>query len=249
MISMKTLIVEGRYDALVTKLSRELLAIVKLSHIAVNDPRGQFAGKQIYFKDNAPAIESADYPEIYFREIENEEIPAEFYLTLKIQWVDDLPGGLRKGGDAFNDTEDHITDDGAPPLIEIRLELDSKLYPNILSDVAMALRDTLRHEIEHITQSGWNLKQGKYLRSDQHLRKKIAAGDLPAYRYFTLPKEVDANLQGLYLQAKKSRRPFAQVVNQYLDSFVPQHLSDTDKEIVLKVWRKRIPALGIKQEL
>lgn len=248
MISMKTLIVEGRYDALVTKLSRELLAIVKLSHIAVNALRGEFADKQIYFKDNAPAIESADYPEIYFREIENLDIPAEFYLTLKIQWVDDLPGGLRKGGDAFNDTDDHITDDGTPPLIEIRLELDSKLYPQILSDVAMALRDTLRHEIEHITQSGWNLKQGKYLPSDQRIRKKIVTGDLPAYRYLILPKEVDANLQGLYLQAKKSKRPFQEVVREYLDSF-EHYLSDTDKEKILSVWRKRLPALSIRQEL
>lgn len=249
MISLKTLIVEGRYDALVTKLSRELLSVIKLSHsAATQSPNGEFAGRKIYFKDDVPNIESPEYPEIYFREVENESIPVEFYLTLKIQWIEGL-GGLRKGGDAYNDTEDHITDDGAPPLIEIRLELDPELYPNILSEVAMNLRDTLRHEIEHITQSGWNLKSGKYIKSDVHLRKKIESGELPAFRYFILPKEIDANIQGLYLYAKKSKIPFAQAVNEYLDDFVPNFISEQEKELIIGKWKERLPALGIRQEL
>ena len=38
MISMKSLIVEGRYDSLVTQLSNKLLSIVKSSYDAVKDP-------------------------------------------------------------------------------------------------------------------------------------------------------------------------------------------------------------------
>jgi hypothetical protein len=39
-------------------------------------------------------------------------------------------------------------------LIEVRFTIDPADYPNILSEIATHLRDVLRHEIEHITQSG-----------------------------------------------------------------------------------------------
>jgi hypothetical protein len=47
------------------------------------------------------------------------------------------------------------------PYIEIRFEIDPADVPSIYSKVAMHLRDTIRHEIEHITQTGWNLLPGK----------------------------------------------------------------------------------------
>ena len=58
---MKTLITEGRYDALVTSLSRTLLSVVKDSFAATKDANGEFAGKKIYFTDAA----------IYFEEVSN----------------------------------------------------------------------------------------------------------------------------------------------------------------------------------
>lgn len=249
---MKTLIVEGRYDALVTKLSNQLLDVIKKSFAATQNERGEFAGVKIHFKqdESRPRIDDDDFKEIFFEEIENETIPAEFYLTLKVQWIDGL-NDLRKGGDAYNDDTDYDSiDKSTPPLVEIRFEIDPAEYPQVLSEIAMDLRDTLRHEIEHVTQSGWNLKSGKYLPSDMSIRRKIDAGELPAVEYFLLPKEIDANLQGLYLQAKKSRTPFAAVVNLYLDGFVYAGIiSQQEKETILRAWRKRMPALSIRQEL
>ena len=220
MISLKTLIIEGRYDSLVTKLSNKLLAIIKDSWAATQDSEGRFAGERIYFKQDEAVPEILDDDQqrhIYFEEVENVDIPVEFYLQLKVQWIDGL-NDLRKGGDAYNDDTDYDSmDDATPPLIEIRFEIDPVEYPQVLSEIAMDLRDTLRHEIEHVTQSGWNLKSGKYLPSDMSIRHKIETGELPAVEYFLLPKEIDANLQGLYLQAKKSRKPFAEIVNSYLE--------------------------------
>jgi hypothetical protein len=40
MISMKTLIIEGRYDSLVTRLSNKLLQIIKDSYAATKNPKG-----------------------------------------------------------------------------------------------------------------------------------------------------------------------------------------------------------------
>lgn len=248
MIGLKQLVIEGRYDSTVTAVSRRLLQVIKDSYAAVSDPAGKFSGKKIYFKsgESVPTIEDDDqFQHVYFEEVENDTIPLEFYLALKIQWIEGY-NDFRKGGDAFNDTGK--TSDQVP-LIEIRFEIDPADFPAVLSKVAYELRDTLRHEIEHITQSGWNLKPGKYIKSDQQLRARIESGDLPPYRYFILPKEIDANIQGLYLQAKKQRRPFRHVVNDYIDLFVPDLVSTQEKEIILDMWRSRLPALSIRQEL
>jgi hypothetical protein len=247
---MKTLIIEGRYDAVVTRLSNKLLKVVKDSYEAVSSTDGKFAGVKIYFKQNEtiPAITDNEYNEIYFEEVENETIPLDFYLTLKVQWVAGL-NDLRYGGDAYNETAEDA-DDLTPPLIEIRFELDPTEYPRVLSDVAMQLRDILRHEIEHLTQSGWNTNPDKYIKSDQALRKKIESGKLPAARYFTLPKETPAMIQGLYMKAKKSRTAFRDVVDNYLSVWVKNGtITDTEKQQILDTWRSYLPKLGIRQEL
>ena len=253
---MKTLLTEGRYDSIVTRLSRTLFDVVKASYSAVSDPDGKFAGKKIYYDPTAgetipdinatsPAGQEEPQPAVYFEEVENQSIPLDFYLQLKVQWIKDF-NDFRKGGDAFNDTK---LDSDQVPLVEIRLEMDASEYPDILSTVAMQIRDTLRHEIEHLTQSGWNVKPGKYIKSDQSMRRKIESGDLPPYRYFILPKEVDANIQGLYYQAKKQKTPLRNVMNDYLDLFVPDVITVKEKEMVLNVWRSRLPALAIRQEI
>ena len=250
MISMKALIVEGRYDSLVTRLSRELLQVVKDSYSATKDPNGMFAGQHIFFKkgEEVPDInDDAVQPKIYSEEIEAADIPVEFYLELKVQWVEGL-NDFRAGGDAYNDTKPNST--STPPLIEVRFVIDPAEYPQVLNEVAMQLRDTLRHEIEHITQSGWNTIDGKYIPSDQAMRTKIETGKLPPARYFTLPKEIPAMLQGMYFKAKKSKQPFKQVVHDYLDVWVDNGtITLQDKESILKTWKNYLPKLGIRQEL
>lgn len=249
MISLKKLIVEGRYDGLVTKLSNTLLRVIKDSYAAKDDPEGFFGGEKIYFKsgEDVPNIEDpAAFDNIYFEEVENADIPVEFYLELKIQWIEGF-NDLHVGGDAYNNTKRHSDE---MPLIEIRFKMDPAEYPKLLSEVAMDLRDTLRHEIEHITQSGWNTIDSKFIPSDQSIRSKIESGALPPARYFTLPKEIDAMIQGLYLRAKKTRTPFAKVINDYLDIWVRnKSITPDDKMQILSVWKKRIPQLGIRQEL
>lgn len=249
MISLKNLIVEGRYDSLVTKLSRTLLRIVKDSYSATQDPAGKFAGEQIYYKKSQTVpdiLDDAKQHHIYFEEVENTDIPVEFYLQFKVQWIEGL-NDLVTGGDAYNESS---RDSGEMPLIEIRFQIDPAEYPNVLSEIAMNLRDTLRHEIEHLTQSGWNTINGKYIASDQNLRTRIEAGNLPAARYFTLPKETPAMIHGLYTKAKKSKQPFRSVVDNYLSTWVDNGtITERDKEQIIATWRTYLPKLAIRQEL
>ena len=246
---MKQLFLEGRYDSLVTTLSNKLLGIIKDSYTAVSNPTGEFGGVKIFYRQGetvANIEDDATQPNVYFEEVENTTIPVEFYLQLKVQWIEGL-NDLRYGGDAYNDSK---RDAETPPLIEIRFQLDPAEYPKTLSDIAMNLRDTLRHEIEHVTQSGWNTIDGKYISSDAALRNKIESGKLPPARYFTLPKEIPAMLQGLYFKAKKSKQPFKTVVDEYLSMWVENGtITPQERENILTTWRTYLPKLAIRQEL
>ena len=59
---MKQLIIEGRYDSLVTKLSNKLLGIVKNSYASTQSEDGKFSGVKIHYKqgEDIPNIEGAD---------------------------------------------------------------------------------------------------------------------------------------------------------------------------------------------
>lgn len=249
MISLKHLFLEGRYDSLVTMLSNKLLGIIKDSYSASSNSTGEFGGVKIFYKqgETIPEIEDDEtQPNIYFEEIENATIPVEFYLQLKVQWIEGLDD-LKYGGDAYNDSK---RESNEPPLIEIRFQIDPAEYPRVLSNIAMNLRDTLRHEIEHVTQSGWNTIDSKYISSDAALRNKIESGKLPPARYFTLPKEIPAMLQGLYFKAKKSKQPFKMVVDEYLSIWVENGtITPQEKENILTTWRSYLPKLAIRQEL
>lgn len=246
---MKQLFLEGRYDSLVTALSNKLLSIIKDSYSATSNANGKFGSVKIFYKqgETVPEIEDDEtQPKIYFEEVENATIPVEFYLQLKVQWIEGL-NDLRSGGDAYNDSKRNADE---PPLIEVRFQIDPTEYPRILSSIAMNLRDTLRHEIEHVTQSGWNTIDGKYISSDAALRNKIESGKLPPARYFTLPKEIPAMLHGLYFKAKKSKQPFKTVVDEYLSMWVDNEtITPQEKENILTTWRTYLPKLAIRQEL
>jgi hypothetical protein len=105
MISLKTILIEGRYDSLVTKLSAECIRVLKDSYSAVTDPRGYFAGSKIYYDANETGLDinNDQYPHILFHEVENVNIPLEFYFTLKVKWNDAIDG-FNYGGDAYNET-------------------------------------------------------------------------------------------------------------------------------------------------
>jgi len=250
MISLKTLVLEGRYDSLVRQLSNRMLAVIKDSYAAVSNGTGEFAGKKIYFKqgESVPEIHGDSYYDVYFEEVENETIPLDFYLALRIQWVEGLDD-YRRGGDAYNDQKQDSSESEVP-YIEIRFELDPVDVPKIYSSIAMDMRDTLRHEIEHLTQAGWNVKSSKYIPSDQALRRKIESGKLPPARYFTLPQEIPAMIQGMYFKAKKSKKPFAQVVDEYLQLWVDNKtMTAEEKQSIIDTWKTYLPKLGIKAEL
>lgn len=131
------------------------------------------------------------------------------------------------------------------PFIATLFTINPEVLPQAWSKLSADVSDVIRHEIEHLTQSGDNLRTGKYKDDDLQIRDMInKLKVLPYKNYYLLDKEVDAMLQGLYLKAKKTKKPFADVINNYLD-IAPGLENKEDKEMVLDLWRRRRKALSL----
>jgi len=116
------------------------------------------------------------------------------------------------------------------------------MLPEFWEEISMNLKDVVRHEIEHITQSGDSKTKNEKFEDDSLVRALVKAKLISQANYFELPKEVDANLQGMYFRAKKEKRPFGDIINTYLDA---QDITLKEKEKILDLWRSRRKALSL----
>lgn len=154
------------------------------------------------------------------------------FETGKMEVLDSTGAGTDKLGD----------------FIRIDINIDEEMLPQEWEEISMTLKDIVRHEIEHLTHNigSSTANPNKGMADDLEKRDWIKARKSRRNQYFHLEKEIDANLQGLLFRAKKEKKPFADVVNTYLDS---QELGPRQKNKILNMWRERMPALGIRQTL
>ena len=132
-------------------------------------------------------------------------------------------------------------DDGnfQTPFIIIDFGIESNWLPQYFSELYHHLVDVVRHEVEHITQGGesiGNYIPGKPSDDDSIERELIHQGFLPQSTYLMLPKEVDANLEGLRLESQVRGETMINTLNRYLDS---QDLNQDERAQVVQLWRKR----------
>ena len=185
----------------------------------------------------------------YFDQIEDPSRGIEFDIYANIYF------GKTKGFEVLNTTgadgrdevynEDEDEWEDQTPFIIIDFVINPEWLPGEWSEVYMYLSDVMRHELEHITQDGINIgnyRMGKPNEDDTHLRNLIDLGFLPKYHYLLLPKEVDANLQGLRFEAKKRKVSMEETVNKYLDT--QEYLTDDTRAEVLDTWRRRAKKMG-----
>jgi hypothetical protein len=145
------------------------------------------------------------------------------------------------GSDArdFDDDDDSMT-----PFIQVSFAVDPTWLPDYWNEIYYYLCDVVRHEMEHITQDGIsieNYKAGKPIEDDSALRLLINSGMLGRAEYLILPKEVDANIQGLRFESRKRKESMINTIDRYLDT---QGLSQDEREDVLDVWRQRSKKIG-----
>ena len=215
---------EGKYDSLVTKLAG----------FTLNAWKGDFEDGQSkgYFELEVGPGREFDYPHLFFN------------YKAKASFVDDF----RSAGVARPMMK--------MPEVELNYRIPLDELPRMWEQISMDIRNTIRHEIEHLMQSGPNTKQGKEKAPDYREREELKTGKKPWWKiwrktlgtpdYYKLEKEVDANLQGLYLKAKKSRTPLKQVIDNYVKYTL--NLPADEQEEVKRIWAERAPELNIPLE-
>jgi cytidyltransferase-like protein len=163
--------------------------------------------------------------------VESEDVEFGLVATLKFK---------NEGEDLQVDGGLEETEDGN--VIYVDFKVDRNILPEMWSEISMNLKDVIRHEIEHITQNDELNYPSKFMEDDLIARIAINQKLLPRGEYFKLEKEIDANLQGMYFRAKKERRPFTDIINDYLDA---QSITPEQREEVLNLWRPRASKLSL----
>ncbi len=195
---MKIIINESQYKTLLNEGVGEL--VTDLSRRIVNYIK---SGKGNYYTDRM--IEG------YLVEID-----------VEIKYVT-LPSGINHsiggGADIGYDEEDEM-------ILDIHLELlvDPNETPNSYSDIVATLKETLRHETEHILQ---------YINPNKEQREEYEDG----FGYLTSRHEVPAFVQGLYKKAKTIKKPLILVMKDDLyEKVYDGVITDEEYDNVLDVW-------------
>ena len=179
-------------------------------------------------------FEAGDRSSHFEEYIIDDKTGLEFDLTADAEFVDQDIYSVDGGANAGSGDEDAF--------IHADFKIDIQQLPKLWEKIAFDLKDFMRHEIEHLTQQGTNLIPSKKRSSDQARREKIKAGELPASKYPTLRSEIEPMLQGMYFSAKKQRRPFIDVINDWFES---RGFSQEEKKNILKIWKPYLKQLSL----
>jgi hypothetical protein len=137
--------------------------------------------------------------------------------------------------------------------LEIIIKIDPTKEPQVYTKLNAKLQDAVRHEIEHLTQSGKNKVPGKPTATRAKTRDKINIDNNNIYKYFLLRDEIPAMVHGMYRQAKTEKRKLDEIFNEYLQYFIDEKIiSNGEMEIVLDAWirfaKKKLPAAQYSKE-
>ena len=216
----RELMAEGAYDSLTTKLTKATI------------------NKWVEDSKKKP-IPKKSFVDIDIDDVDGKGRPIEFNYVGQVEFDKKIDGYEVDG------TSNSGEDEGKIIFVASLFKINPKILPQAWSKISADVSDVIRHEIEHITQAGDNTRSGKYMDDDIQIRDMInKLKILPKSDYYKLEKEVDAMLQGLYLKAKKTRKPFADVVDNYLN-IAPGIETKEDKNLILNLWRSRRGALSL----
>jgi hypothetical protein len=217
---------EGAYDSVTRTVVKDIMAAWKEEY---NGQEGKLSFEEEYETQDAKGR------------------PLDFALSADLLVQETEEGIYKVDGGANAESQKKDDDDEDEPdlaYLEIRFQVDPRSLPQFWSRIYEDLIDVVRHEIEHLTQMGVNLVPAKETPDDEMLRQMIDWELLPKADYFRLQSELEPMLQGMYLKAKKTRTPFRDVLNNYLDM---QDITPEDKENILNLWRTKRKSLSLPE--
>jgi hypothetical protein len=248
-MKLKEIILEGMYDKLTGQINKDVFKTLKnaIKGSGTQEKPKKFKGYEVR-KDPMPMVGTmqdmfqSEKRALYVGDYSDSVSGVEVEVELKVAVTEDgvEPGKFFIDGSAEADSDF--------PSLEVNIGIHpNDVNGSVFSKIQPVLRDLVRHEIEHLTHGKDSAaeKSGKRMRGDLVMRKKIRSNPKLYYKYFLLPKEVDANIHGLYSKAKTLKQPYQKVVDDYLDSLVDDGVITTEKrKEIYKKWKNRIPKIG-----
>jgi hypothetical protein len=246
-MKLKNLILEGMYDKLTGEINKAVFVTMKnaLKGSGTQESPKKYKGYVVRkdpmpFSDMQTLFQTEDRT-LYVGEFSDSVSGVDVEVHLKFAVTEDgvAPGKFFMDG--------HAEADSDFPSIEVNVAVHPDDNEKIFSKIQPVLRDLVRHEIEHLThgKDSAALKLSKLLRGDEAMRVKIRQNPELFYKYFLLPKEVDANIHGLYSKAKTLKKPYQDVVDDYLDSLVDDGIiNPITRKKIYTAWKVRIPKIG-----
>ena len=246
-MKLKDLILEGMYDKLTGDINKAIFKKVKdaIKGSGTQEKPKKYKGYEVR-KDPMPTttmqqLFQSERNTIYVGEFSDNVSGVDVEVELKFAVSQD---GVKKGSFFIDGSAEADPDF---PSIEVNIGIHPEDGDRILSKIQPVLRDLVRHEIEHLTHGRGSaaLKPSKVMRGDKAMRAKIRGNEENFYKYFLLPKEVDANIHGLYSKAQTMKKPYQDVVDDYLDSLVDDGIiTPKNRQLIYKTWKNRIPKIG-----
>tara|TARA_R110000751_G_scaffold13663_2_gene45697 strand:- start:280 stop:2997 length:2718 start_codon:yes stop_codon:yes gene_type:complete len=148
-----------------------------------------------------------------------------------------IPGG-QETLDSFPYIMNGLADEDT---IIIQINYNPSAFPEAYNDLIAELKDTLRHELEHVGQ--FNFNKGVKLTG-------IDTDDIPPFEYYTLDYEIPAFVQGLYKKAKTKKITLTQSIDEFLreDGW---ELTDVEVAKVKQIWvdwaKENLPAAQLDE--
>ena len=238
-MKLTNILQEGRYDGLVGNINKKIFRAIKgiIKNSGTDENPKPFKGRvirQVPLTDLFVLFE--EMKPFNLGSFSNGSIGLDVMFRLIIT-NELIPGTLYVDGSS-DDELDTIE-------INIGIHASDADDNRILSKLQPMLRDVVRHEIEHLTHGSTSLMISKRKRSDVAQRVKSYSSPDQYYTYYLLPKEIDANIHGLYAKAKSMKKPFQSVVDSELDALVDDGtISRQNRKKIYNAWKARIPQIG-----
>ena len=205
----------GRYDQEVLNQSRYLVILFKASF--GKEVEGEVEG---YLKGGDPSEDEED-----------EDLKINYMLSYKFTPDEDL---MVTGLPFIFDAEADRTE------LQVTVSYDPNAFPASYNDFIAELKDTLRHELEHVGQFQLNKPE-----NPSNSPKKYKYFD-----YFTFDFEIPAFVRGLNKKARTKKITFTQAMDDYLGNFV-EDLSDDQMAEIKRIWvdyaKKNVPGLKLQE--
>lgn len=231
-MKLKDILLEGRYDKVVNQIVKDLMVRIK-------------APGQIYSGDF-----EKDMANVESEVVGSYEIAGAFWMDVSLSRIrhTDLKDIYIDGAAGAADDEGWnmagMNDNFVQAIIATHPDEEPKIYSKLVGE----LKNMIRHEIEHMTHTWEANKIGNKKRfyADYNKREKIDISDPNSKAtYFLLPKEIDANIHGLYALAKYKKVLYPDVVEGWLDNLIelgdilPKH-----KKQIYNKMKKRAKQIG-----